>query len=380
MKLDKVWRGAVLGWWLATGLVAPAAAWMITPEATATERGLAAVSGTRLRQLVSAGAFQGVAVVGEAVHEEITRRALQCPEDGPRPTGCAFDIRYELAGARWNDDPAFRFLPGRGQYAGCLAGQTVRMVTQPACWIQVFLNGERMAARGKRFTGANSNLLVRSHFGDLQFLHAMAGTDGEAPEQTRRQIMAWLEFTWRTAIGDRGFGSQRIVSSLPIEGFDRLFRFNRGWRIQDLFALGNPGVRSAEGIQRIAFGSLLHLVQDSFAGGHAERAEAVPGAICAGRPDWPAPGPIVEFHSYPHQDSRKHGHADKLDALEAQVESTRPTVIAVVQTLAALWRDRKPWEEAQAYLECVVALSPQARASSSGERYRLNVDRIQWGG
>ena len=382
MNVDRALRAVALGMCLAAGAAAPAMAWKLTPEATATERGLAAYSANRLQRAISAGAFHGVAVVGHAVHEDITRRALQCPVDGIEPPGCEHDIRYQLAGVRWNDDPAFKFLPGRGEYVGCKAGQTVRMVTQPVCWGRVFRHGESAAGRGVRLTGANGNLLVRTHFGDLQFLHAMAVADGEAPEQTRRNVLAWAEFTWRTSIGEPKFGLQRVVARLPIDGFAERFRFNQGWRIQDLFALGDPTTRRDDRLQRIAFGSLLHVVQDSFAAGHVQRAAPAPGATCGGRADWPAPGSIVEFHSYPHQDSRKHGRADQPDALQAHVSATQPNVIDVVRTLAELWRARTAWDDVRPYVECVFVLAPDARPSSPGDDYRPDapMNPAQWGG
>ena len=382
MSGHRVLRVAVLAACLAAGSAAPALAWKLTPEATATERALAAYSASRLQRAINKGAFQGVAVVGHAVHEDITRRALQCTDDGLDVPGCEYDIRYQVAGVRWNDDPAFKFLPGRGDYVGCTAGQTVRMVTQPLCWVRVFHHGESAAARGVRLTGANGNLLVRSHFGDLQFLHAMAVADGEAPEQTRRNVLAWAEFTWRTAIGEPGFGLEGVVSRLPIEGFAQRFRFNQGWRIQDLFALGDPTARRDDRLQRIALGSLLHVVQDSFAAGHVQRVAPMPGATCAGRADWPAPGSVVEFHSYPHQDARKHGRADQPDALATHLVGHHPNVIDVVRTLADLWHAGTPWDDARPYLECVFALAPDARPSSPGDGYRPDppADPAQGGG
>jgi hypothetical protein len=367
---------------LTVGAAAPAHAWQLAPEATATERGMAASAG-QLQRAINRGAFQGVAVVGNPVHEEITRRALRCPtiesSDVRWSPGCEIDIRYQEAGVRWNDDPAFKFLPGRGEYLGCRAGHTVRLVTQPVCWARVFKHGESAAARGERLTGRNSNLLARSHFGDLQFLHAMAATDGEAPEQTRRNVMAWLEFTWRASMGDDGFGSQRMVSRLPIDGFAERFRYNQDWRIQDLFALGNPGARDADSIRKIAFGSLIHVVEDSFAAGHVDRVPPKPGASCAG---WRAPGEIREFHSYPRQDSHKHGLADELAALRTHESTTSPNVIDVVSTLGILWRSQVPWDEARRYLECVFALAPDARPSSPGDSYQHDepMSPSRWGG
>ena len=364
---------------LVTTAAGPARAWQLAPEATATERGLAAMSG-QLQQAINRGVFQGIAVVGKPVHEDITRRALRCPIDAstdvPRWPGCEVDTRLLEAGVRWNDDPAFKFSKGLGNYPGCIPEHTVRLVTQPLCWVRVFKDGERTAARGVRLTGRNSNLLARSHFGDLQFLHAMAVAEGEAAEQTQRNILAWAEFTWRTSMGDPGFDAQRVVSQLPIDGFAERFQHNRGWRIQDLFALGNPGVRDAEAIRKIALGSLIHVVEDSFAAGHVDRAPPPSGATCAGQP---APGLIREFHAYPKQDARRHGAADAPEALRAHESGARPNVVDVVRMLGILWGSGASWEDAHPYLACVFALAPDARPSSPGEGY-TSTDRVQWGG
>ncbi len=54
----------------------------------------------------------------------------------------------------------------------------------------------------------------------------------------------------------------------------------------------------------------------------------------------------------------------------------------VTHTLAGLWRAKTAWEDARPYLECVFALAPERRPSSSGEGYRpdVPVDRVLWGG
>ena len=49
MKSSAFWRAAVLFIGLATGFVGPATAWKLMPEATAAERGLAAVRASWLR-------------------------------------------------------------------------------------------------------------------------------------------------------------------------------------------------------------------------------------------------------------------------------------------------------------------------------------------
>ena len=89
MNDHRALRAAMMSIGLAVGAAGPALAGKLTPEATAAERGLAAYSASRLQRAINAGAFHGVAMVGHPVHEEITRRALQCPADGALTPGCA---------------------------------------------------------------------------------------------------------------------------------------------------------------------------------------------------------------------------------------------------------------------------------------------------
>jgi hypothetical protein len=66
-----------------------------------------------------------------------------------------------------------------------------------------------------------ASLLHRSHFGDLQFMHAMATKDGEPAETTRRKILMWAEFSWRTAM--REYGLATWLRDISIAGFSDYF-------------------------------------------------------------------------------------------------------------------------------------------------------------
>lgn len=343
-------------------------AWQLSPTGTTIERSLSNRTATWYEKIFSETAIVGVHVIGDSVHEEITNRTLGCqgvgdvcakPDHDP-------DFAYYIAGVRWNDDPPFKFNSGEGNYKGCNVKDTVRLVTQPYCWKEVFKSSEKLAASGKTFDGSNATLLVRSHFGDMQFLHAMATKDGEAPEITQKRIMAWAQFTWNVALNAYPLDSN--VVSLPIGGFDTLFNHNKGWRIQDLLALGNPQIRKPDRINRVAFGSLLHVVQDSFAGGHVERLEPVTGKVCPGS-NLAAPGKIVEFHSYSGQDHDKHGDGDKRGAFERHFSDISPGAIDVGQELHKMFLAKAQWEAVAPYLECVFAIDTQARNSSAGIGY-----------
>lgn len=346
-------------------------AWKLSPQGSFVERKLAEKQQSFYDRALGMLALWGVHVIGESVHEEITNRLLGCegdenfcgsPEHNP-------EYAFYLAGVRWNDDPPFRFAAGSGNFLGCAKGQTVRFVTQPMCWASTFKDGAKRAASGTKLDGSNATLLVRSHFGDMQFLHSMASEDDELPQVTRDKILAWAEFTWRVATFE--YDAEQAVAALPIAGFAELFSRNKEWRIQDLFALGNQQLRSREAISKVAFGSLLHMVQDSFAAGHTERREPAADKRCTDAPDRMQPGRILEFHAYPRQDSSLHGVADSRESFSAHWSAHNPSVVTVGRELHALYKAQAKWEAVAPYIRCIFATDDQARPASPGSDFGM---------
>lgn len=360
---------------LLVALAVPATvfAWQLSPEGSFIERKLASKTQGFLERFLSSTAVKGIDIVGHSVHEEITNRVFGCEGDADICGAPEFEpeFMYYLAGVRWNDDPPFRFAVGQGNFSGCVTSQTVRLITQPRCWANTFNDGKKRAAEGVVLDGSNATLMVRSHFGDLQFLHSMAASDGESAEVTRNRILAWSEFTWRTSLGE--FSMENSVVTIDLPGFSELFKFNQEWRIQDLFALGNPHIRSSESMSKVAFGSLLHTVQDSFANGHVERREPIQGKVCMSSPANLQPGKIVEFHSYSRQDSSKHGHGDSRGSFSAHWSSGYPNVVDVGRVLKTFYQKKSPWSDVKPYLECVFQLDGMVRPASAGEGYVLHV-------
>lgn len=144
----------------------------------------------------------------------------------------------------------------------------------------------------------------RSHLGDLQFLHAMASRDGEPAALTRDSVLMWLELIWKIGSGD--LRNNQLLRELKIPGISKYFGTS-GWTIQDLLALGIPALRAH--MAEVAFGSMAHVVSDSFAGGHVTRAAPEGARTYAGASGYRAPGLIKEFHAYNRQDHSKHGDA-----------------------------------------------------------------------
>lgn len=348
----------------------PAVAWKLAPEGTEIERKLATHSANYWEEFVTSLAFKGIHKVGKPTHEEITNRMLGCVGDA-HICGDA-DIEpanaYFIAGVRWNDDPPFRYANGQGNFPGCKPGDTVRLVVQPRCWANTFQDAAKRAAAGEVLSGKNAPLLARSHFGDLQFLHAMASGNGEPAAETRAKILMWAEFTWRVGTGE--FDNEKILVELPIAGFENYFQYSQQWRVQDLFALGNPLIRKPRSMSQVAIGSLLHIIQDSFAEGHVERRSPSGAATCPGMPSGvPAPGKILEFHSYVNQDAAAHGHSDSREAFATHWSSDRPSVVDVGEYLLARYEAKDSWEAIKPYIECIFALDRAPANATAGASF-----------
>lgn len=353
------------GLWRAFGLLILLAApetmaFQLSPSGTSLERHNAEVNAGWYTRYTSRVAEWGVHNFTHSVHEEITHLIFGCDAD---PTACAKpDIGYAdqtiIAGVRWNDDPPFGLTSTR--IPECKQGQTVRVVTQPICWYKLFTHAEKRA-RTTYFDGKSNrwNIMYRSHFGDLQFLHAMGSRDGETAGETRRRILMWAEFTWSVATGIQD--SKALLKNVKTKGFADFFP-KSGQSIFDLFALGNTSLR--RGIRDVAFGSLLHLVEDSFAYGHVERSAPVRGKTCLG-PPYPHPGTIRSFRSYTNQNHKVHGHYDSRESFQAAL-SNSPNVIDVGKVLLGMYDRKEPWETVDAYLQCLFDIEDENAPASAG--------------
>ena len=120
----------------------------------------------------------------------------------------------------------------------------------------------------------------------------------------------------------------------------------------------------------LAFGSLLHLVEDSYAEDHVDRAKSDREGSCRGTArSLPAPGKILEFHSYAHQDAGEHAEADSQDAFAAHWTGTTPNVVEVGRALNEYYERNASWGEMKPYPECIFALADEVRPASAGERF-----------
>lgn len=347
---------------IAICIAGQAHAFKLSPTGTSLDRQRAYAKAGWFELVQEKLALRGIHNFTEPVHEEITHRIYECDADQNicgDPDG-DYAPKPVLAGVRWNDDPPFRL--NGSSISECKLDETIRIITQPVCWAKLFKYAESNASNESFDAGHTaSNLMYRSHFGDLQFVHSMASKDEEAAEVTQRNILMWAEFTWRVGLGEYSHGT--LLKEIKIPGFNQYFG-NVGWNVQDLFTLGNPPLRKNMG--DVAFGSLLHMVEDSFSRGHASRAEGVYGETCPGGRG--KPGIIREFHSYQNQDHGKHGESDSRTALGDQLVE-KPSVVAVGRDLRTLYEQRASWEAVRPYLACIFAIEDFSAQASAGSAF-----------
>ena len=177
--------------------------------------------------------------------------------------------------------------------------------------------------------------------------------------------MVWMEFTWRVANGEYGLDTK--LADVKIDGFAQFFGTS-GWTVQDLFTAGNPALRRH--ITDVAFGSLLHTVDDSFAEGHVQREDASPGAFAAAT-QLTAPPRIVEFHSYSHQDEKKHKEKDSraafLDLFTKPIKA-----VTVGRPLDDLYEKGASWETVKPYIDCIFTVVAPTTKASPGKEFAIS--------
>jgi len=261
------------------------------------------------------------------LHESFTAAARRCLGAGDRrPEDCSALVEQaSRASTKHQATPA-----NTEEYASRWADDPTRMLDRPFSQIRI---GAQLATDCRRALGSDRSidlvgLLCSGHYGRLQFIHAQARSeDGRNMAITRRNILAWADFAYLAATGER-FRSTPFCDALPLATPDgrglrealsfsdesfctrrrvRVFgvsvRRYEPWTVRTLFALqcSNPILerRCSERIDaygdetaRIAaIGALLHLVQDSYSQSHVARVPEgertagprgpfLPGVVC----------------------------------------------------------------------------------------------------
>lgn len=349
---------------LAVGLIAiPVSAYKLAPQSPQEVRKLNGVTASYWKGVEQAIASFSLDAFTEPVHEEVTNRIYGC-DGGELCEGAeAANVPPSvLAGVRWNDDPPFRLSKGQARGLRCVIGDTVRFETQPVCWGSLFRDASKGAAKGEMY-GPGHAMLYRSHFGDLQFLHAMASRDGESASETKARLMDWLQFAWRTA--SREYTLDTRLKDVPIRTIQVAFGKTE-WRVQDLYALGATNSLRRE-IDNVAFGSLLHTLQDSFAAGHVDREESSGTQTCSvGGLSVTAPGSIISFHAYNRQSHEAHARADSKNAFLSHFQQ-EGDIVDLGRVLLKARQARLAWSEVQPLFECMFVLRNPETPAGPGD-------------
>lgn len=226
------------------------------------------------------GAMSGDHEYGNPVHEAITRAA-------------AVDSRYAsqkdlnqitqlVEGVRFNDDP------------------------------KAYIAKGNLLKFAFKFLGSNTSktdVTEAFHFGDYQFMHAMAKADTPA-SKVKNHMMVYAYHCWISATEPDSFTKfqktyanikQKLKNNAPNSDYDR-----EELIMKDMVANFSSEVlfynaEDQESFQNRALGSLLHMVQDSYAKGHSVR---------VGWESASNDGAIRYFQAYEEQDSSGHKHYD----------------------------------------------------------------------
>jgi len=135
--------------------------------------------------------------------------------------------------------------------------------------------------------GEKTCMTQRSHFGDLQLLHGMASAVDEDPNETKKNIFAWLKVMYKLAVGDE-INEHDLLCDKLSGSFSASTSGNQ--TLRDLLLGRTPEYRKAD-ISRRALGVCLHMIQDSYAVGHTLRRLKNPNDLDGRDKDGELPSP-----------------------------------------------------------------------------------------
>ncbi|KAI1635418.1 hypothetical protein F4809DRAFT_664250 [Biscogniauxia mediterranea] len=301
------------------------------------------------------------------VHESIVIAAfIQSQVYVPRGTGYhnlnAKQWEY-VRGLVWNDDPSCLLFVDRSD--------SNHRYSDGIDWAREYKQGEADC------------MTQRSHFGNLQFLHAMGCEDGEKPEVTKAKLIKWLEVMYKLACGE--ISEQDQLKQHFGKGFTDKTVPSGDNTLRQLLLAKTPNYPGTD-VRRRALGTCLHIISDSYAVGHTQR-RLRNGGDYAGRDgrgryrfkpgtygSW---GPIVAFHTYNGQDGDGHSHYDGLARGQAppvpkDLSSFDPIMgardaVAACTRLIDCWAQKRGWGGGvRRFLETdVFALDANAQPSNS---------------
>lgn len=317
-----------------------------------------------------------------SVHEAITRLAIQClsGRPGSPPKDCATDYRRiaSIAGyprslvtnfnrletaPRWSDDPT------RDLYS---PGGLIKFLRQT--WLEGCEKGARSETDIESPVGRG--VLCGSHYGRLQFFHAMAAEgDEKDPELTRRKVLDWAMFSYNVATGRVPIHTPycsyvsetpalaSLAGDLKPNGFPYCDDGERrGWSVGTLFALkcwlptglvGCSQKVTDNRVRRAAAGALIHAIQDSYSQSHVVRGSVPPGLRFYPRADCGFP---TSFYAYTEANREHHSDADTPPEKGESCGQEGSALDVVTATAGAIWH--------------------MCRNSDPSVMYRFLVDRV----
>ena len=204
-------------------------------------------------------------LIHQPIHESLTLSALISAGAGvPLGTTVAHatnaDLEY-IRGVVWNDDPDCLLFNERkeGNHTYSTAGTWALRYKQGESEWTVPLASDRLR-----------NVTGRSHYGDLQFLHSMAFESGEQPAETKRKIMVWLEVMYKLANGEDGITPETAIGTTKLAEFCPVLSVPPSFKSLS-YLLSKDSPFTGLDVRRRALGSMLHIIQDSYALGHTKR-------------------------------------------------------------------------------------------------------------
>ena len=353
-------------------LTSPAPGFEIQPVGTEYDRKIAQVDESRAEQLLVTIVDKGAPNFLAPVHEEITQRIYGCNENWEDKPKCAkrnFAPKPVIDGARWNDNPPFMvkdgFLLPNGEKIGsrCVE-ETIKLPRKSDCWLEVYRTSSEMATR-RFFTNRTGVMLNRSHFGDMQFLHSMASRFGDRAQDTKLSILIWAEFAYKVAIGS--IPAHTMLKDVPVRHLAEKVFPKQEATVENLFLMGDETYRGSQ-LKDFAFGTLLHMVQDSFSESHVSRDLSTQGAFCSCPYTDRSPAKIEKFLVYSSQDAAKHKEKDTYEALRRDALKYSPNLIDVGKILTEFYKQKNKWDAVKKYLdECVFALKDMDAEADAGK-------------
>lgn len=357
--MEHIMKWTMLGLLIALTVAVPASAFQLRPEVKNGENLIDISDDVIWRRKMNAVGFWGIEQFTHPVHETITNRIYGCETD----KACAITVGNSymqpaapmavLAGVRWNDNPPFRLTDT--SLSGC-KNVYVQLPMEGSCWASVFSDGKKKATAA---TGSvlykyqpdkseQYSMLLRSHFGDLQFLHAMASHPGERAGETYDNVMMWAEFVWRITSSEYERGTSISEASVKVPRLMDFFGLRE--TVQSIFFKGEAGYN--KDYREFAFGTLLHMVQDSYSEAHMARHD--PDGHGCEKTRYDSPGQVVKFFTYVGQDSKKHGLKDEMKEVTRQmIYMPTPNLIDVGKALKDMKDKHMRWEEVEPYFICL---------------------------